>query len=222
MPITKFVINLDSRPDRWQYWEGRRGYTRWSATPRDSISEESPLMDKMISYHNIRDTPQHTGKIACLLSHTNLWRHIITCKQDKVLILEDDAMGYVREEHLDGLMDDGITYFGGFFVSPKITEKLHRPDVETDLVHGLNLVDDDKFKVMCCLAYYIPTWQVALEMFVKVMEQDRFRAIDVMLANEKSIKKYFVYPAWFEENSGGGSDIRDGKQKFARGDYTFK
>ena len=122
--ITKFVINLDSRPDRWQYWAGRKGYLRWRATPREEISPESHLIDKMISYHNVRYTPQHKSKIACMVSHINLWRHIITNKLDKVVILEDDALGYLREEHMEGLMDDGITYLGGFFVAPQITKKL--------------------------------------------------------------------------------------------------
>jgi hypothetical protein len=131
-------------------------------------------------------------------------------------------MGYVREEHLKDLMDDGITYFGGFFTSPKISEKLDRKSLNNELICGLNLVDTDKFRVMTTLAYYIPTWEIAMEMFVKVMEKDRLRAIDVMIANECSIKKYFVYPAWFEENPTAGSDIRDGKAKFARGDYSFK
>jgi hypothetical protein len=222
MSLTKFVINLDSRPDRWEYWANRQGYVRWSATPIEAISDESNLIDKMISYHNIRDTPQHKGKIACLLSHTNLWRHIITCKLNNVLILEDDAMGYVREEHLNDLMDDGITYFGGFFTRPKITEKLNRTEIDKNIVCGINLVDPDKFRVMTNLAYYIPTWEIAMEMFVKVMEKDRYRAIDIMLANECSINKYFVYPAWFEENPSGGSNIREGKVKFARSDYSFK
>ncbi len=219
---TKFVINLDSRPDRWEYWANREGYTRWRATSREEIGPESHLLDKMISYHNVRHTPQHRAKIACMLSHVKLWQHIITNKIDNVVILEDDALGYVREEYMNDLMDDGITYLGGFFVSPKITEKLHRPDVETDLVHGLNLVDPNKFKVMCCLAYYIPTWGMAMEMYVTLMDKDRYRAIDVMLANEESIKKYFVYPAWFEESTAGESDIRGVKKKFARSDYTFK
>jgi len=222
MSVTKFVINLDSRPDRWEYWQGRQGYTRWRATSRDEISNTSYLMDKMISYHNIRDTPQHKSKIACMLSHINLWRHIVTCKLDRVVILEDDALGYVREEHLNDLMDDGITYFGGFFTSPKITEKLDRKELNDELMHGLNLVDPSKFRVMTTLAYYIPTWQVAMEMFVTIMDKERYRAIDVMIANECSIKKYFVYPAWFEERTTGGSDIRDGQKKFARSDYTFK
>ena len=120
-------------------------------------------------------------------------------------------------------MDDGITYLGGFFVASQITKKLDRGEVEKDLVCGLNLVDPSKFRVMCCLAYYIPTWQVAMEMFVTIMDKERYRAIDIMIANEESIKKYFVYPAWFEENTTGGSDIRGGKgKKFARSDYTFK
>ena len=222
MPITKFVINLDSRPDRWQYWEGRKGYIRWRATSREEISPESHLIEKMISYHNIRYTPQHKSKIACMVSHINLWRHIITNKLDKVVILEDDALGFVREEHMEGLMDDGITYLGGFFVAPQITKKLHRGEVEKDLVCGLNLVDPSKFKVMCCLAYYIPTWQVAMEMYVTIMDKERYRAIDIMIANEESIKKYFVYPAWFAESTTGGSDIRESQKKFARSDYTFK
>jgi len=212
-----FVINLASRMDRWEPWIGK-DVSRWEATSRDEIDPSDPIMDDMISYHNIRHTPQHTGKIACFLSHTRLWRHIAENEIDDVLILEDDAIG-MWDGDTSYLMDDGITYFGGFFTSPKIGEKLDRKLIEDELLHGINLVDPSKFRVMTTLAYYIPRWELAGEMFERVINQSRYRAIDVMLS-KLGLGQYFIYPAKYWEKP-DKSDIREDKKKFANCDYEF-
>jgi len=219
MPTKTFVINLASRMDRWEPWIGK-DVSRWEATTRDDIDPNDPIMDDMISYHNIRHTPQHTGKIACFLSHTRLWKHIAENQIDDVLILEDDAIG-LWDGDTSYLMDDGITYFGGFFTSPKIGQKVDRKKLEDELLCGLNLIDPSKFRVMCCLAYYIPRWELAGEMYERVINQSRYRAVDVMLS-KLDIGQYFIYPAKYWERPDNLSDIRGVKKKFANCDYEFK
>lgn len=213
--VQRFVINLKKREDRWKKYEGK-GYTRWEAFSIDDLDPKDPLIDKMISYHNIRYTDQHLGKICCWKSHMNLLKHIIDNKLNEVLILEDDALG-VWDEDTSYLLDDGITYFGGFLVHKNITKKLNREKLDIHL--GLNLVDESQFRVMCALAYYLPTWEIAKELYDQVIQSKRYRAIDIMYSH-CDINKYFVYPAIFSEQH-DISDIRENKQKFANCYYEF-
>ena len=213
--VYKFVINLDKRTDRWNKYDDH-GYTRWSATSINDIDSSDPIIDKMISYHNIRHTDQHLAKIGCWLSHTRLLKHIIDNQLNEVLIIEDDALG-VWNEDTSYLLNDCITYMGGFLVNPTITEKLDRDKL--DIYYGLNLVDDTEFKIMTTLAYYIPTWELAKELYEQVINQSRYRAIDVMYSHT-TIPKAFIYPAVFQEQR-IDSDIRKSKKKFANVYYEF-
>lgn len=213
--VYKFVINLDKRKDRWHKYKDK-GYIRWSATSIDDIDKNDPIVDKMISYHNIRHTDQHLAKIGCWLSHTKLLKHIIDNQLNEVLIIEDDALG-IWNEDTSYLLDDCITYFGGFFSDTQITKKLNRDNL--DLVYGLNLVDDTKFKIMTTLSYYVPTWQLAQELYNQVINCKRYRAIDVMYS-QTDIPKCFIYPSVFSEQR-IDSDIRKNKKKFATCYYEF-
>ena len=80
----KFVINLERCSDRMDNYDD--SHTRWLATDYGDL-QGSPFIDKMISYHSIRNTPQHLAKTACWRSHTLLWKYIITNKLNGTLIL---------------------------------------------------------------------------------------------------------------------------------------
>lgn len=213
--VQTFVINLASREDRWEKFKNK-GYTRWEATSWEDIDNNNPILDKMISFHNIRHTKQHLGKIACWKSHIRLLKHIVDNNINKCLILEDDACGIMNIDE-DNLLDNCITYMGGFFTHPQITQPLDRDTL--DIYYGVNLVDDTEFKIMTTLAYYIPTWKIAKELYDKVINCDRYRAIDVMYS-QTDIPKAFVYPALFIEQR-LDSDIRENKKKFCDIYYNF-
>mgnify|MGYP003146060717 FL=1 len=63
-------------------------------------------------------------------------------------------------------------------------------------------------------------WEVAKEMYEKVINQSRYRAIDVMMS-KLDIGQYFIYPAKYCERPDNHSDIRGVKKKFANCDYEF-
>ena len=114
-----FVINLDDAKDRWEHYKDDDRFTRWSATSREEVKEWDS--EKMISYHNIHPD-QHLAKCACLKSHLNIWSYIITNRMNDVLILEDDAL---VSDYLPGggkLPQDGLTFFGGYTASKKMTQ----------------------------------------------------------------------------------------------------
>tara|TARA_R110001592_G_scaffold331695_1_gene614696 strand:+ start:2716 stop:3363 length:648 start_codon:yes stop_codon:yes gene_type:complete len=213
--VTTFVINLATRADRFEKFK-KCNYLRWYAYSWAEIKDNDPMIDKMISYHNIRDTNQHLAKIGCWKSHMSLLEHIVKLKLDKVVVLEDDAVGMFDIDE-NNLLDNCITYLGGFFTSPKITETLNRDKL--DIYYGVNLVDENEFKIMTTLAYYIPTWQLAKELYDQVYNNQRYRAIDVMYS-QTTIPKAFVYPALFQEQR-LDSDIRKNKKKFCDLYYKF-
>ena len=72
---------------------------------------------------------------------------------------------------------------------------------------------------MTTLAYYIPKWEIAQELYDKIISCDRYRAIDVMYS-QTDIPKSFVYPALFTEQR-LDSDIRENKKKFCDIYYKF-
>ena len=65
---------------------------------------------------------------------------------------------------------------------------------------------------MTTLSYYLPTWEIAKELYDKVISCDRYRAIDVMYS-QTDIPKAFVYPALFMEQR-TLSDIRGQRTKY--------
>lgn len=92
-PFPTFVINLDRKPERYQYTKeqldqlGIKNYQRWSAVDGFKVSDEEMLKDK-ISPHLIKCG---RGLAGCAASHLRLWKHIANNKLGWSLILEDDV-----------------------------------------------------------------------------------------------------------------------------------
>ena len=211
----KFVINLERCGERMNNYDD--SHTRWLATDyKDLMGEISrPLIEKMISYHSIRHTPQHFAKCGCWKSHTLLWRYIVTNKLNGTLILEDDAklVGDLPEE----LPQDGITYLGGFFHNKKMTD--NNKFVHTS-VNGINELNKDKMRILSTMSYYIPTWEIAKKMLEDV-DKPRIRAIDVMMYGI-DVPTYYQFPASYIENAECESTIRKVKNKHPNRLYQMK
>lgn len=92
-PFDVYVINLDRKPERFEYvksqlskYKGLR-ITRWSGT--DGFKTGA---DKMVRLGVTRGlTEKGLGLAGCASSHIRLWKHIAEEKKDWTLILEDDA-----------------------------------------------------------------------------------------------------------------------------------
>ena len=207
--MKKFYINLDSAPERKCFFDD--SYTRWSATSRAEITHLQNK--KMISYYNI-SPDEHLAKCACLASHSNIWRYIATNKIDNVLIVEDDAK--LVNPFPEELPSDGITYLGGFFVNPKITDK---SPVNAEKNEGINKLDKGTLRMLMTLAYYIPHHGIAKEMIDTLDCFERHRAIDSLLY-KIPVKNYYQYPAVFIERD-LPSQIRKGKNKHSNDKYEW-
>jgi hypothetical protein len=102
---TKWVINLDTRPDRWAKFKNMNA-NRWNATNGREITRDEALNDGVSSimmritncsrleYYTSFKIENNHGKIGCWLSHKKLLQHLLTLKYEDSyahLILEDDV-----------------------------------------------------------------------------------------------------------------------------------
>ena len=208
MPRT-FVINCKGSEDRWENYTDKK-YERWLGTHYKELPDGDPRFKKMVSYYNINPN-EHKAKVGCLVSHTNLWRYLITNKMNDVLVLEDDAVEVDRIPK--NLPVDGVTYLGGLSWNLKTLDGPKKMALED----GIYLVDD--FKILMTMSYYIPTWEIAKELLDYVESQKRYRAIDIMMTKAPSTF-YMSYPASFEER-GDPSIIRQTKNKRSNKYYRW-
>ena len=207
--MNKFVVNLDRCKDRMLFFD--KSYTRFPAVDGAELLDDDPILSKMISMHNI-SPKQHRGKCGCFLSHVNLLKHIINNKINQVLVVEDDAE---QVNPLPDNMPNEFIYLGGFFAPKRFDDDLQLPDIQ----QGLLEVPEDT-KLLMTLSYYIPNWEVAEVIYDHIMNQNRFRAIDIML-NKLPITRYLYFPACYIERP-LVSTIREDKNKHSTKYYTWE
>ena len=208
------MINLDSAEDRWSHYENDKRYTRWSATSVDDLRDDHPIFKDMVSMWNI-DPNEHNCKCACYMSHTMLWKYIITNHLEDVLILEDDAKLVNPIPDTCDLPQDGFTYLGGFTSHLRLTDGPKKVEFE----EGINTIDHADYRMLMMMAYYIPHWSVAHKMLQSVTERGRPRAIDTMVRHTHR-KQYVSYPASFIERD-DPSQIRKKKRKHSNEFYEW-
>jgi hypothetical protein len=209
-----FVVNLDRATDRWSYFKDDERFTRWSATDYKDLNDNHPIFKDMVSYWNI-NPKEHKAKCACYLSHTNIYRYIIQNHLYDTLILEDDAE--IVGEIPDNLPQDGFTYLGGFSSHLKLTDG----PMKVDFQDGVNPIKHNEYRMLCCLAIYIPNPRVALKMLqaCEKTTKRRPRAIDTMIRNAL-VPQYVYYPAPIIERS-IPSQIRKSNPKHTNIYYEF-
>jgi len=211
-----FVINLDRATDRWSHFKDDERFTRWSATDYNDLKEDNPIFKDMVSYWNI-DPNEHKAKCACYLSHTNVYRYIVQNHLFDTLVLEDDAE--LVGELPDNLPQDGFTYLGGFSSHLKLTSGPMKVDFED----GINPIKHNEYRMLCCLAIYIPNPRVALKMLqaCEKMNGRRPRAVDTML-RDALISQYVYYPAPIIERKCNSTIRRGSRNKFCNESYEWK
>jgi GR25 family glycosyltransferase involved in LPS biosynthesis len=208
-----FVVNLKKDTSRFEKFK-HKDIIRWNATTIDDIINDE-IVDKMISYWNVRYTKFHYCKCACTVSHLKLWKHIIKHKIDDVLILEDDAVGN-WDYDTSYFMDDGITYLGGVIYHRNNIEKKWKEN----FYEGYHILDDREYRLLQTMAYYIPTWTLLKQLYDKIINLERYKSIDIMISNT-DIGKYFVYPAIFTEEK-VESTINPSKKKHSNQLYQLE
>ena len=209
--FNKFVISL-KESERLPKWIGTE-YKHFEAVNGKELTYDCESCNKMISYHNVRNTPQHLGKTGCFLSHLKLLKHIADYKLNKCIVVEDDAL---QVNQLPEDLPDTFCYLGGFIGNKKITSK---EKIVVEHKQGINTLDE-KYRMVCCLAYYIPKWEIAEDLYNKLMALKRWRAIDISLPNLLPETKY-VYPAIYVEEHGESQIQNHRINKHANEFYVF-
>jgi len=183
-----FYINLDTATQRRNKYTDKN-FTRWKATSKDEVP--AYIESRMISRYNF-GKDAHLARCACWLSHTKLLEHIVENKINDVLILEDDA---IQVNDLPTIYpQDSITYVGGFVYNKKMMDS-KPPEIQHQV--GINLCPEN-LRILGCLAYIVPKWQIALHILNRIYSENRYKAIDIMMGNI-GIKQYYNYPASFRE-----------------------
>jgi hypothetical protein len=206
----KFVLSLKNS-ERLLQWKNTEYKIFNGINGKEELSYECESCEKMVSYHNIRYTPQHLAKTGCFLSHLKLLKHIVEYKLNKVIIVEDDAL---QINPLPESLPDTFTYLGGIIMNKKITSK---EPIVIEHKEGVNTLDE-KYRMVCLLAYYIPKYQIAEEIVQRLEGLKRFRAIDVSLPNILDEIKY-IYPAIYCEDRSESQIMNKKKKKFANEFY---
>ena len=205
----KFVISLENS-ERLPKWIGTDYKIFTAVNGKEELSYECESCEKMVSYHNVRYTPQHLGKTGCFLSHMKLLKHIVEYKLNKVIIVEDDAL---QIGSLPESLPDTFCYLGGIIGNRKITSK---EKIEIEHKEGINTLDE-KYRMITTLSYYIPRWEIAEEILKELLGLKRWKAIDIVYGNIIKNPSY-IYPAVFVEEP-FPSQIQNKKDLFADEHY---
>ena len=189
--VNIFVINISD--ERWERYKQDKRFTRWVGVN----GRQLPLAfveNKYITYWNARES--HKRCVAgCGESHLSLLKHIYENKINNVLIIEDDTV--VDFDRLSELKDiKEFCYLGGRFQGKTLKHKPH-----TGLLfEGVNTITPFTFTITGGHAYYIPTYNIASDIYHDIMSKPKRRAIDAefrRLQKGGKIKK-FIYPAIVE------------------------
>ena len=106
---------------------------------------------------------------------------------------------------------------GGFICNKKITSK---EKIIIEHKEGINTLDE-KYRMLTTLSYYIPTYQIAGDLYDKLMKLKRWRAIDIVYGNIIENPKY-IYPAVYIEEPYDSQIMNKKKTKHANEFYEFK
>lgn len=216
--VNKYVINLERATDRLQSYPD---YNRWKAIDGAELNEDNFIIKKMSSPYNLKNYKEHLGKCGCYMSHTTLWKYIVDNKLNDILIIEDDAEQVSEFPNWDSLPKDKLTYLGGFIHPLRMRDKIN--SVEVVSKEGINKIDKSKYRVLCMLSYYIPTYKVAEELLQEIemnWSHKKYRAIDIMMSKFKQ-DMYYYYPAIFIEKH-IESNIRNNKKRHPDKYYKFE
>lgn len=140
--IKKYVINLDRRPDKYEYFKQNCPYNdveRISAFDGNNPSSNKNLKEFNILRENI--TKLKPGEYGCFISHLLLWERIVKENHEYALIFEDDPIFCENfKEKCDKLSEnihliDTILYIGGRFIPNfipdnriEITDNIYKSD----------------------------------------------------------------------------------------------
>lgn len=123
-----FVINLDSRPDRWKSMveelerAGIKNYERFSAVRITDYKTIPPNLYQHCHFSPLaKNSKYHIGMVGCKLSHISVIRIAKSRGYNRILILEDDVIflpnpGKILEKTISQVSKWDMLYLGATFL----------------------------------------------------------------------------------------------------------
>jgi glycosyl transferase family 25 len=99
-----WVINLESRPDRWKRSQERLNVM--GITPKRCIAVDAKNTNFQRFWEKLPNPKLSAGEVACYKSHRGLWEHINDTEVPYALIFEDDLVvspGITKKDIIDAI-----------------------------------------------------------------------------------------------------------------------
>jgi len=202
-----FVINLDTRPDRWKSLIGAEPSLQSYATRVSAVNGKSLTMNSMI--YNLFQMNQFQWKksiIGCNLSHISVWSQIANEEGEYFLVLEDDArfapdwMNQWKDYAKDIPKDADLLYLGGILPPNKpALPSLLEPVNE----HWASIIPNTLFSPtpvslfhFCAYSYILrKSGAIKLMKYLTESETKSFTVSDHLLGHPSNgLKKYIATP----------------------------
>ena len=198
-----FVISMDNKIGSERREQLGYKFNWFKANEYKDVKQE--IKDKMIHLWNAGDK-RRQGKEGCFDSWIRLLQKIIDKKINNVILTEDDC--FLKQKEFNEFYRSPpkeICYLAGSIINAKNWKEV---DFDYPKNIGLNEIDYTKFRIMGTWGFYIPHYKDAENLLEKILDQKRFRGLDVFLNRHKIIKKYY-YPSLFITDEKGKSQIEN-------------
>jgi len=214
MSYHKFFINLLRCEDRAKNFDS--SWTRSPAVDYQLLSDDHVMFERMVSFWNL-NPHEHRAKTACFMSHYNILRKIAEQRLVNCIVVEDDAV-QMSELPEPEMLGNEFCYLGGYFSNMKLTKGALKERVPSK--PGLNELNRETHRMLMCVSYYIPHYEIAQKIINYINTKARVRAIDCM-AHSFPVPMNYFYPAVFVEGP-GQSTIRKEKRKHPTTEYLLR
>lgn len=206
---TKFIINMKKDKKKLVH---HKGSVRWDAVVGAKVSMEDITSSKLYVRHNTKEAKVR-GVYGCLMSHITLLRHIVDFKLNDVCVIEDDSTSDFRIPE-DVKTCNHITYLGGWIVNLKMKDIKCQVVEKNSFIEGINKLENSRCLTTRC--YYIPKWEMALDLLEFLDNKKKWRAIDIMMSEYVNS---IYYPALSKQILGYESTIGNKKPESTMENY---
>tara|TARA_Y100001958_G_C21247885_1_gene579834 strand:+ start:8693 stop:9559 length:867 start_codon:yes stop_codon:yes gene_type:complete len=196
-----FVINLRRDKEKWSKYKKDKRFIRFSACNGVELSKENPYFDRLKIMWNAGDRKKKCTA-GILNSHMSIIKKIADNKINQSLIVEDDVtidFDSLKKINLDKLPQDSLIYFGGVLHPPNsFKDKSWKyEEAKKSFKPGINRINPEKYRIFGGFGYYIPTWEIAKELYDIFSKKPKLKPLDTEMTylQKKGLIKYFYYPA---------------------------
>tara|TARA_R110000824_G_scaffold8686_5_gene39133 strand:- start:1879 stop:2547 length:669 start_codon:yes stop_codon:yes gene_type:complete len=142
------------------------------------------------------------GVVGCFASKLKALDYIVNNKIDKVILLEDDSQPVKEKEDYGDeicLLSGQINHPHSWAKDKTWKKEGKNLEIINNFTEGVNEIDYTKYRWTQINALWIPKWEQAECLLEKIRLCKKYIHFDILLANEKLIKKLY-YPAPYKHH----------------------